>query len=171
MISIRQAFTYDIGLIHDLAGRTWFKTYGQLLTMEQMNYMFDLMYSEKALFTQMTEKGHDFFLALEDTIPLGYVSIGKQNESLFHLHKLYVVPEGQQKGIGKILINRAFDYAREHTEGNSCAVELNVNRGNKALDFYQKMGMHIHDQGDFDIGNGYFMNDYILRIDLVKSNS
>jgi diamine N-acetyltransferase len=171
MISIRQAVTEEIGLIRDLAERTWYKTYGPLLTMEQMNYMFDLMYSEKALFTQMTEKGHDFFIAYEGATPLGYVSVEKQNESLFHLHKLYVVPEGQQKGVGKILLNKAFDYAREHTEGNSCAVELNVNRGNKALDFYQKMGMNIHDQGDFDIGNGYFMNDYILRIDLDRSNS
>jgi diamine N-acetyltransferase len=168
MISIRKAETEDIRLIHELAEQTWFKTYGQLLSQEQMDYMFDKMYSESALHAQMTEKGHEFFLAYENEQPLGYLSVEQQTENLVHLHKLYVVPAGQKKGVGKILIYKAFDYAKEHSSKPFCAVELNVNRGNKALHFYEKMGMSIHDRGDFDIGNGYFMNDYILRIDLIK---
>lgn len=41
--------------------------------------------------------------------------------------------------------------------------ELNVNRYNKALEFYLRMGMQIDRSGDFDIGGGFYMNDYILR--------
>jgi ribosomal protein S18 acetylase RimI-like enzyme len=39
---------------------------------------------------------------------------------------------------------------------------LNVNRNNKALGFYQKFGFVILREEDIDIGNGYFMNDYIM---------
>ena len=46
------------------------------------------------------------------------------------------------------------------------AFELNVNRHNKALDFYKKMGMSIDRSGDFDIGGGFYMNDYIMRKEL-----
>ena len=45
-------------------------------------------------------------------------------------------------------------------------MELNVNRNNKALDFYYRMGMRKDRQGDFDIGNGFFMNDYIMVLDI-----
>ena len=41
-------------------------------------------------------------------------------------------------------------------------MELNVNRNNKALQFYQHMGMRKLREGDFPIGNGYYMNDYII---------
>ena len=46
------------------------------------------------------------------------------------------------------------------------AFELNVNRRNKVLDFYQHLGMRIARSGDFDIGGGFFMNDYIMRKEL-----
>lgn len=166
MITLRNAAISDISMIRDLAGRTWFETYREILSQDQMDYMFDMMYSEKSLLSQMGEKQHKFFIAFENELPLGFVSIEKQSEELFHLHKLYIVPHLQKKGVGRILIDKAYDFAREHAESPRCFVELNMNRDNPALHFYEKMGMEIHDRRDFHIGNGYYMNDYILRIEL-----
>ena len=67
--------------------------------------------------------------------------------------------------MGRALIERAFEEARRLFPDGHGRVELNVNRQNPALDFYRHMGMHIAMSGDFDIGNGYFMNDYIMAID------
>ena len=47
-----------------------------------------------------------------------------------------------------------------------CLMELNVNRNNKALQFYEYMGMRKLRKGDFPIGNGYYMNDYIMGLDI-----
>ena len=47
-----------------------------------------------------------------------------------------------------------------------CRMELNVNRHNPALGFYLHMGMKKVSEGDFDIGGGYYMNDYIMAIDV-----
>jgi len=44
-------------------------------------------------------------------------------------------------------------------------IELNVNRNNKAVSFYEHLGMKIARQGDFPIGKGFYMNDYIMSID------
>jgi ribosomal protein S18 acetylase RimI-like enzyme len=41
-------------------------------------------------------------------------------------------------------------------------VYLQVNRNNPAVHFYQKQGMEIVETADFDIGNGFFMNDFIM---------
>lgn len=97
--------------------------------------------------------------------PLGYVSIEPQGERLVHLQKIYVCPEQQGRHVGRALIERAFEEARCLFPDRHGRVELNVNRQNPALAFYQHMGMHIASSGDFDIGNGYFMNDYIMAID------
>ena len=45
-----------------------------------------------------------------------------------------------------------------------CEMHLNVNRNNKALQFYQHLGMEKVAEGDFHIGNGYYMNDYIMGL-------
>jgi len=45
-------------------------------------------------------------------------------------------------------------------------MELNVNRNNKALHFYEHKGMKKLREGDFPIGNGYYMNDYIMGLEL-----
>ena len=56
---------------------------------------------------------------------------------------------------------KAVKYIKEiHPE--PCMLELNVNRNNKALHFYEHMGMKKLREGDFPIGNGYYMNDYIM---------
>ena len=45
-------------------------------------------------------------------------------------------------------------------------LELNVNRENKAIGFYKKLGFTIIAEEDIPIGNGFFMNDYVMQISL-----
>lgn len=40
--------------------------------------------------------------------------------------------------------------------------ELNVNRNNRAVGFYEHMGLCKDHDGDFPIGSGFYMNDYIM---------
>jgi diamine N-acetyltransferase len=40
---------------------------------------------------------------------------------------------------------------------------LNVNRDNSAKTFYEKLGFAVLKVEDIDIGNGFFMNDYIME--------
>jgi diamine N-acetyltransferase len=166
MFTLKPATINDIPVLRDIAYKTWFATYKDILSQEQANYMFEWMYSESSLLEQMTHKGHHFFLLFVGDVPRGYVSYSKEQEGLYHLHKIYVLPQTQGSGLGKSLLNFVFDQAKAASGDSPCAVELNVNRYNKAVRFYQKMGMYIHDEGDFDIGHGYLMTDYIMRKDL-----
>ena len=73
----------------------------------------------------------------------------------------YAGSSGQ--GVGKLLFYGVVDYIKSvHSE--HCYMELNVNRKNRAVGFYKKLGMEIDRKGDFHIGNGYYMNDYIMRL-------
>ena len=73
--------------------------------------------------------------------------------------KLYVMPENQGSGAGRFLMDFAFSEAKKE---NLMGVMLNVNRDNKAVKFYEYYGFKTAYSGDFDIGEGYLMQDYIM---------
>ena len=165
MFKIRKATLEDIEMINRLAWIVFPHTYKEILSPEQMEYMMDWMYSPENLHKQMTEDGHIYFLAFEGNEPAGYLSIQPEGEHTYHLQKIYVLPSFQGKKLGKLLFEHAIKAIKElHPE--PCQMRLNVNRQNKALTFYEKMGMKKVDEGDFHIGNGYYMNDYIMALDI-----
>ena len=164
MIRSRKAGIDDIALIRDLAEKSFLPTYKEILSADQLDWMFDWMYSADSL-RQQIEDGHVFFIAYDGDRPCGYVSVERQGEALFHLQKIYVLPDFQGKRVGQYLVRLVFDYVRSLYSGE-CTVELNVNRNNKAKFFYERMGFSVARSGDFPIGNGYYMNDYIMAIKL-----
>ena len=153
----------DIRSIQNLALVTFPATYSSIISAEQIDFMMDMMYSETVLRREL-EGGVTYLMLLADGTPAGFVSFGKQDdEGLFHLHKIYLLPEYQGLGYGREMFLKA---EHEMRAQGAIAFELNVNRHNKALDFYKKMGMSIDRSGDFDIGGGFYMNDYIMRKEL-----
>ena len=153
----------DIRSIRNLARVTFPATYSSIISAEQIDFMMDMMYSETVLRREL-EEGVTYLMLLADETPAGFVSFGKQDdEGLFHLHKIYLLPDFQGLGYGREMFLKA---EQEMRAQGARAFELNVNRHNKALDFYKKMGMSIDRSGDFDIGGGFYMNDYIMRKEL-----
>lgn len=165
MFTIRKATTADCELIRELAQQIFPVTYQDILTPEQNDYMMEWMYSPENIRKQMEEEGHVYFLAYEGEEAVGYVSVQQQAEDLFHLQKIYVLPSRQGAHLGSFLFRQAVKYIKE-VHPNPCLMELNVNRNNKALQFYEHMGMRKLREGDFPIGNGFYMNDYIMGLDI-----
>jgi len=158
---IRQATESDIETIQSIAKTTWTVTY-DFLPVGQMEFMLDWMYSTISLQQQM-QNGHQFFVAVVDEIIVGFASVSKQDESISKLNKLYVLPTTQKTGAGKALLQRVISFAQEN---DAKEIQLQVNRNNNAKDFYIKHGFTILYEADFEIGNGYFMNDYVMSLRL-----
>lgn len=157
---IRRAVKSDIPIIQSIANISFRATYKDILSKEQLEWMLNWMYSNESLIFQM-EHDHTFFILYYNNVPSGYISIERQEKSLFHIQKIYLLPEVQKKGLGKALIQHGIDFISSF-KIKHCKIELNVNRNNGAVGFYEKMGFKIDRSGDFDIGNGYYMNDYIM---------
>lgn len=165
MVTIRKATVRDIPLINELAWKAFPATYREILTQEQIEYMMDWMYSPESLHKQMEVEGHVYYIAYSDVEAAGYVSVRREEEALFHLEKIYVLPHFQKEHLGRKLFEQAVAAVKEMYPG-SCRMELNVNRNNPALGFYEHMGMEKVREGDFPIGNGFYMNDYIMGISI-----
>ena len=160
-MQIRKATIEDIEAIQSIAKITWAVTYN-FLPAGQMEYMLDWMYSTTSLQQQM-QNGHQFFVAEVDDTLIGFASVSKEDGDTYKLNKLYVLPNTQKTGAGKALLLSVIAFAKEN---GGREIQLQVNRNNNAKDFYLKHGFVILYEADFEIGNGYFMNDYVMGLQL-----
>ncbi|HVZ55545.1 MAG TPA: GNAT family N-acetyltransferase [Chitinophagaceae bacterium] len=159
MFKILPAGEPDIPLIRDLTLRIWPATYGSILSAEQMSYMLEWMYSPASLQQQM-QAGARFLLVLDQEEPVGFASFQQMSPGHFKLHKLYVLPSQQGRGTGRFLVETILEECRR--QGGQSLV-LQVNRHNQARGFYERLGFRVTGEADFDIGGGYYMNDYIME--------
>ncbi len=166
MISICKKGTESIPLIRSLSERIWPEAYSSILSENQISYMLNLMYSEDSLEAQINQKKHQFIIAYSDTEPVGFASYGiksLQETGVFRLHKLYVIPGLHGKGVGKKLIQSIVD---DILPKGAEKLELNVNKQNRAIAFYTKMGFSITREEMIDIGEGFIMDDYVMETTL-----
>lgn len=166
MITFRKAELVDTPLIEELAQEIFRHTYREILSQEQTDYMMEWMYSQQSLKRQIGEEGHIYHIVYYDGEAVGYFSVQQQGERLWHLQKIYLRSRMQGKSVGKQMFLKAVEYIRENST-LPAIMELNVNRNNPAVAFYEKMGMHKASQGDFPIGNGYYMNDFIMAMEIA----
>ncbi len=148
--------------IQQIAHTTWPVTFGAILSPTQIQYMLEMMYSSEALEAQVINKGHIFILAKAEEQYLGFVSFehSYQGSNKTKIHKIYILPDTQGKGIGKRLLDEVTLLAKNT---QNTVLILNVNRDNSAIVFYEKMGFQKTAEEDIDIGNGFFMNDAVME--------
>ncbi len=165
MYIIREADLNDVATIREIANQTWWPTYGTILSAEQIIYMLDVLYSEEKIASQIANREQSFLVLVEDEQPVAFAAYSPRDEDpeIYKLHKLYCLPQTQGKGYGKILINAV--EAKVIAAGKH-VLDLNVNRFNKARNFYEKMGFEVVYEEDIAIGS-YWMNDFVMRKSLV----
>ena len=165
MIRIHKATIQDIPLIQSIAYKTWPVAYGSIISEAQIAYMLNAFYTTRVLVNNMIHSGHHFTLAFEKNEALGFASFehNYQNLNKTRIHKLYILPNTQGKGIGKKLL---INIEQEALTNQSDFLNLNVNKYNPAKDFYHNMGFNITKEFDLDIGNGYWMEDFIMEKEL-----
>ncbi len=152
----------ELKVVKALAYDIWPRVYDYMISQEQINYMLSMMYDSDKLKQQWLE-GVKFVVLEVEGIPQGFVAFEEKEECIF-LQKLYLRSEMHGKGYGKNMLQVVIDFARDSKKSN---IELTVNRNNKSLDFYFGNGFQIKEEKDFDIGGGYFMNDYILSLPIT----
>ena len=125
-------------------------------------------------------------------VPCGYVSVqhegtDQDGTEIFHLHKIYVMPQVQGRGVGLRLFQTVVQHVRAVLQPRAnesvtavgrpalatsasaplkARIELNVNKFNSAVNFYEHLGMRVLLEEDFPIGNGFYKTDYIMGLDI-----
>ncbi len=152
-------------IIDDLARQIWPVAYKDILSTEQLSYMLDTFYAKEALSEQM-KNNHIFYLVQnENDKYVGFVSYEINcSPNKTKIHKIYVLPETQGKGVGKLLFEKVKEEALKEKQQ---VIYLNVNKYNKAQQFYAKLGFKTVKEEVIDIGLGYVMDDYVMEVKII----
>ncbi|MCE2989807.1 MAG: GNAT family N-acetyltransferase [Burkholderiales bacterium] len=158
----------DLQVVRDIAYATWPDTFRDILAPGQITYMLEWLYAIPRLRTQVASREHEFYLAEMDGRPVGFCAhqLEYPEPGLSKIHKLYLLPETQGHGIGKALVMQV---ASEANAAGHRAVVLNVNKYNRAVGFYEAIGFVRDREEVIDIGGGYVMDDYVMRLDLPST--
>jgi diamine N-acetyltransferase len=163
-IEVRIASREDLGQIRELALMIFPATYEKIVEEGQVEYMMDLIYTKDSLEIQL-EEGQIFLIIYYEGQAAGFAAYSRLNDSGdFKLNKIYVDYSLHGKGIGRWLLSDVL--SRVRAEGGKY-LQLNVNRHNKARGFYESMGFSLLKEDKVDIGNGFFMDDYVLVMKLI----
>lgn len=157
MLSILKAGPSEFTMIASLASQIWTKHYIPIIGKKQVEYMLKTIYNPTSL-QEQEWAGQEFYILKDGGNPIGFISFRKEKKGIYFLHKFYIDSKKQNKGAGEKVFYRVF----EKMLPAQC-VRLTVNRQNyKSINFYFKLGFKIESVADFNIGKGYFMNDFIM---------
>lgn len=157
MVQLILADQSHIDTISKLAHTIWNTHYVPIIGQEQVNYMLEQMYNKENLTLQLEVNKHQFYLVHKDNACVGFMSVSSNNQADYFLHKFYIQQHESKKGIGTECLDKLTKLLKPET------ITLTVNRQNyKSINFYFKNGFSIDRVEDFDIGNNYVMNDFVM---------
>jgi GNAT superfamily N-acetyltransferase len=126
----------------------------------QTDYMLHKFQSADAIRGQLQD-GYQYYFAGENGEQLGFLAFYPEGDHLY-LSKFYLYKSLRGKGYGRKMLE--FLILKAKGAGLS-AIELNVNKYNSAVQIYEKLGFKIIRSEKNDIGRGYFMDDYVCRLE------
>jgi len=158
MVNLVKAKEEDLVVIIALAKVIWNEHYVSIIGQDQVDYMLANIYNIESLQDQLNNKKHVFYLIKNDSETIGFLSINSENQSDYFLHKFYIQTQISNQGIGTQILKELIQLTKAKS------LTLTVNRQNyKSINFYFKNGFKIDSVEDFDIGNGYQMNDFVMK--------
>jgi diamine N-acetyltransferase len=165
-IRIETATPHDIPAIQLLAHRIWHAHYPGIITAKQIDYMLAEGYSTDKIKTEMTEQGISWLKVSDDTAMIGFAAFGPYGNQLIKLHKIYLDVSCHGQGIGTAVLGKVEQLS---TDAGATAILLNVNKYNhKAIASYERNGYQVAESVVNDIGNGFVMDDYVMKKILTK---
>jgi ribosomal protein S18 acetylase RimI-like enzyme len=122
--------------------------------------MIDAFQSPAAIESQITE-GMQYYLTVTDGEEIGYLAYTVEQGNALFLSKIYITRDFRNKGKGR----EAFEFITQQARKHRCKkVWLTVNKNNKAaIDKYLKIGFTITESVKKEIGNGFYMDDYVME--------
>jgi len=159
---IFQITSEDIQNIAQFAKPIWHEHYSPIIGKNQVIYMLDKFQSEKAIKQQLLQ-GYRYYKVLNEDQLVGYFSIQQRDNSSLFVSKFYLDKSARGSGMGRKMLSFI---ERLANESNCKTIDLTVNKENPAYEIYLKLGFKNQGSAEFDIGNGYIMDDYLMSKDI-----
>jgi diamine N-acetyltransferase len=150
----------EITEVARLAAIIWREYYVSIITIEQIDYMIEKFQSVPAITDQIQHQGYEYYLIHHNGSVVGYMSVREEEGKLF-LSKFYIAREHRGRGYA----SQALVFLEQLCKARNLSyIWLTVNRHNESsIAVYEKKGFRTVREQIADIGNGFIMDDYIMK--------
>lgn len=135
---VRAATEADVAAIRDVLVRTWHATYDAIFGVEQVNTITSAWHTPERIRAGLAEPGNLTLVAEVDGQVVGTLGAGISGRSVA-LHRLYILPEMQGRGLGKGLFKAM---VRHYPEAGRITLEVEP-RNRPAIAFYERLGFAV----------------------------
>jgi O-acetyl-ADP-ribose deacetylase (regulator of RNase III)/RimJ/RimL family protein N-acetyltransferase len=150
----------EIRIVTRLAHEIWNEHYVPIIGQDQVSYMVEKFQSAEAITSQIKEDDFEYYIINHSFEPCGYIGIKLSGDELL-LSKFYIVNSKRGKGIGRKGIEFILIRAKELGARN---ISLTVNKENtNSIKAYEQMGFMNLGPIVTDIGDGFIMDDYMMK--------
>ncbi|WP_293788338.1 GNAT family N-acetyltransferase [uncultured Pedobacter sp.] len=172
-ISIEKVTTNDIQKLQTIGRQTFFETFANVNTAENMRDYLENSFSAEKLRTELNNRESKFYFALVDGHIVAYLKINfgeAQTEAIedaIEIERIYVLMAFHGKRVAQTLYQKAIDIAHELQV--SC-IWLGVwEENHRALRFYEKNGFKAFGKHAFWLGNDQ-QTDLLMKKELAHPN-
>ena len=147
-----------------LAGIIWREHYTSIIGPDQVEYMLAKFQSREQIYEDIMNNDFVYFTAesAEGAEMVGYAACVPKDDCLF-LSKLYVHKDYRRNGISRRFVNEMITLCKSEYGFNK--IRLMINKVNPdSYNAYLKMGFVSIDSVKVDIGNGFYMDDYVMEL-------
>lgn len=169
-MKIKKCSLDDILDLQKIYRQTFFETFSEQNSEENMRIFLDKAYSEEKLKSEIEDKESETFLAVENQKILGVLKINTGNaetesglENSLEIQRIYILKESKGLGIGTVLMNFAEKKAREL---GVSFIWLGVWEKNfPAQKFYTDKGFRRFSEHAFVLGDD-IQTDFLMKKEL-----
>ena len=167
-IKLLKATENELLKIAEFAEVIWKQYYTEIITLSQIEYMLKKFYSKEALEEQI-KLGQEFYFIKNQSELLGFISLSQNADRMYFIHKFYILPNQHRQNLGSLAMQEIEKEIIDSNKNKNYKLKLTVNRQNfKAINFYFKNGFMIESVEDFDIGESYLMNDFVMAKNVIN---
>lgn len=156
-MQIRKINTSDLENLQKISRQTFFETFSEVNSDEDMRKYLAENLSEKNLKAELENPDSEFYFAEENEEVLGYLKLNfgdaqteKQHLNTVEIERIYVLKEFLGKKVGQFMFGKALEVAHEKSADY---IWLGVwEENHRALRFYEKNGFEIFGKHDFVLG-------------------
>lgn len=160
----------NLELLIKLSKETFISTFKDSNTEENLREYIEKAFNEKKMLNELLNENSVFYILYNNNRPIGYLKLNEgdgqsdiKDYNSIEIERIYVLKEFQNMGIGKILLDKAVEFALYK---NKNYIWLGVwEKNEKALVFYKKNDFKIISEHSFFMGDEEQL-DYIMKKDL-----
>ncbi len=160
-VELKKDDKWNIAAMSAMATEIVREHFDPIIGKAQNDYMIGKFQTTEAISEQL-EEGYQYYFVENEGRIVGFLAFYSRGTAMY-LSKFYLYKTERGRGYSRQMLDFVVSEAKS---AGLKSIELNVNRNNDAIYAYESMGFRVIREEKNDIGQGYFMDDYVYSLEL-----